>query len=252
MRETSITNADLIYLTLTGKDPDKESCGKLENGVDFKCYSYKSDILTWLEDCRKEVAVYPIVRESITQYINLLKHLTNQTLNHNMEKELNQIIKSDLETAFTIANNLDSTLDVIFKAFFKQLKQFCDDSELICSNNYDLEKNYTGIWIRKPEWQYLNIGFQFQNYDKNLIFGFIAQKNPSQTKIPVEILNIVRGFSGNLSKTNKWWAWSDNMESPYDDWSKYHAWQAMTNGVLLSTIKENINMLVNSVTSIEI
>jgi len=85
-------NCDLMYLTLDGKEPSESSFGNLINDTHFKCYSYKSDILNWLEECRKEVATYPIIRESITQYINLIKHLTNQTLNHSMEDELNQLL----------------------------------------------------------------------------------------------------------------------------------------------------------------
>jgi hypothetical protein len=74
--------------------PSQTSKGELIEGTHFKCYSYEYHILNWLESCRKEVAIYPIVREAITHYINLVKHLTNQTLNHNMEEELSDLLKN--------------------------------------------------------------------------------------------------------------------------------------------------------------
>ncbi|MDB5150847.1 MAG: hypothetical protein JWQ57_4867, partial [Mucilaginibacter sp.] len=84
-------NADILYLTLDGKLPSVSSKDELEDGVHYKCYSYKQDIITWLEQCRKEVSVYPIVREAITHYINLIKHLTDQTQNQNMQEELSDL-----------------------------------------------------------------------------------------------------------------------------------------------------------------
>lgn len=245
-------NADLIYLTLTGKDPDKGSCGSLENDVHFKCYSYKVDILNWLEECRKEVAVFPLVRESITQYINLIKHLTNQTLNHAMGTELSQIIKSNLEASFTIADSLDNACDEVYDEFFIQLKEVCSAIGFNCTNNVDLDKNHTGIWISKSEWKYLNIGFQFQNYDKKLIYGFVTKKNPDQNITPTELRNKLTALSNNLSKTNKWWPWSQNMEAPYDDWSKYVAWRAMTDGSMLESMKDKIKLLNDTVQSLDL
>ena len=49
---------------------------------------YKNDIIQWLEKCRKEAVTHSILRETITQYINLIKYLTHQTINENMEKEI--------------------------------------------------------------------------------------------------------------------------------------------------------------------
>lgn len=58
----------LLYLTLNGDEPSKESL----NGVEFKYYrkSYREDILPWLECCLSMSALKPMVRETIFQYIN--------------------------------------------------------------------------------------------------------------------------------------------------------------------------------------
>jgi hypothetical protein len=76
-------DAHLIYLTLDGSSP----C-ELDEGQEDKvlCVSYATSIVQWLETCRKEVATIPIVRESLTQYIHLIQHLTHQNTSSRMNE----------------------------------------------------------------------------------------------------------------------------------------------------------------------
>ncbi|RYE14736.1 MAG: hypothetical protein EOP45_19240 [Sphingobacteriaceae bacterium] len=110
-------DADIIYLTLNDKKPGVSSTQILIENEHFKCFSYKADILNWLEACRKEVAVYPIVRESLTQYINLIKYLTNQTINQMMEIELSSLMKSNLAASFAVAGNIDQVTNELLAEF---------------------------------------------------------------------------------------------------------------------------------------
>ncbi len=68
-------DAHLIYLTLDCSSPKEIDKGDEKSVL---CISYSSTILTWLEACRKQVATVPVVRESLTQYIYLIQHITNQ------------------------------------------------------------------------------------------------------------------------------------------------------------------------------
>jgi hypothetical protein len=83
--------AKVLYLTLEGDKPTDGIPSK--DPARFACISYKSDIIKWLEACRKEAAHAPLVRETIAQYINLIKVLTGQNTNSRMNE---QIIKSIL------------------------------------------------------------------------------------------------------------------------------------------------------------
>jgi len=78
----------LIYLTLDGKQPSKESRHELINAHHYACISYRNDIVKWLESCRKEAVSHAVLRESITQYINLIGYLTGQTMNKEMETSI--------------------------------------------------------------------------------------------------------------------------------------------------------------------
>jgi hypothetical protein len=237
--------ADIIYLSLDGKSPNPSSYGGLKVDEHFKCRSYESDILHWLEQCRKEVAVMPIVRESISQYINLIKYLTNQTLNDNMEKELNQVLINNLEASFIIADNLDHALSELKNEFVESITSFCTSRDLNCSSNIDFDKNYTGIWINKDEWEYVNIAFQFQSYDKIINYGFACQQDPIKSAIPLDLRSQLNRLPNNEAKLNSWWPWYNHVEEPLNDWGKYNAWRSISDGSMLQLFAEKIEMLLS-------
>ena len=245
-------NSDLIYLTLDGKDPSDGSKGDLVNGTHFKCYSYKSDILQWLELCRKEVTIYPIVRESLTQYINLIKHLTNQTLNQSMEKELSQLLKVNLEASFSIKYNLDNALKEVLKDFIVEMEGSCEELGLNFNSNINLEKNYTGLWISKQDWKYVSIGFQFQSFNKDVVYGFATKKHPKENSTPPELLKSLGSLSNNSPKPNGWWPWYNRLEEPYTNWSKYRAWKAIVDGSMKGIMIEKIKELVGATQNMEL
>ncbi|MES2109288.1 MAG: PD-(D/E)XK nuclease family protein [Bacteroidota bacterium] len=245
-------NADLIYLTLFGKQPGEHSKGVLKEKIHFKCYSYERDILNWLELCRKEAAIYPIVREGITHYINLIKYLTNQTLNKNMQDELSDLLKSNLEASFAIYDNLDRACDKISDDFGKKIEAKFESMNLKCKYGISFKDRYNGIWIWKPEWKYFNIGFQFQSFDNELRYGIVAKKNPGSFTIPAEIRNKIALMANNTPKLNPWWAWYRQMEEPYSNWGKFEAWKAILDGSMERKIVVNAEYLLTLFDNLEL
>lgn len=67
---TAITN---LYLTLDGSDPSEQS----SKDVKVDLISYETDIINWLEHCVPLIARDAGLRESVFQYIELLKKLTS-------------------------------------------------------------------------------------------------------------------------------------------------------------------------------
>ncbi len=97
-------NATLLYLTLDGANSTDEGLSSEESETlrhSVKTISYSNDILNWLDLCRKEAVSHPILRETMSQYIHLIKYLTNQTLSQNMSTEINKIISSNLNSFIT-------------------------------------------------------------------------------------------------------------------------------------------------------
>jgi hypothetical protein len=60
-------NSKLFFLTLWGNESNQH------NKLNYSCISYYSDIIKWLELCKKETTNFPILRETLTQYIFLVK-----------------------------------------------------------------------------------------------------------------------------------------------------------------------------------
>lgn len=105
-------NAPILYLTLDGKEPSDNSIGNLVLNKDFICISYTTDIKVWLENCIKEMANKPIIRETLNQYLFLIKSLTNQSNNNKMGDEIVKIILKD-EDSFETAKQINKSLNYI-------------------------------------------------------------------------------------------------------------------------------------------
>lgn len=95
--EKNTSEHKLFYLSLDGTVHDEDKTAKHDNKelIEEEHYftiSYESDILKWLEQCREKVVDKPLIREGISHYINLIKHLTNRTMSKEMEKDLKDLI----------------------------------------------------------------------------------------------------------------------------------------------------------------
>lgn len=112
-------NAPILFLTLDGKD--SETAFELEKNNDYFTISYENEILLWLQECVKEAVKFPMLREVIYQYINLIKKLTNQTMNTELKKEISELIKSNFVESSQIANNFEEVEKEIIADFFKDV-----------------------------------------------------------------------------------------------------------------------------------
>ncbi|MBP6429562.1 MAG: PD-(D/E)XK nuclease family protein [Bacteroidales bacterium] len=108
VRYCNYSKKNVYYLTLDGKDAEDFSKRGLKIDKDYHTISYKEDIILWLETCKKESVNQPLLREGIGHYINLIKHLTDQSTNKAMSNEIiNEILmsKEALSSSRVISNN---------------------------------------------------------------------------------------------------------------------------------------------------
>ena len=96
----------LLYLTLDGHEPSPDSLKGL-SGNDFQLISYRNDILPWLEQCAKDAYNKPLVRETINQYISLIKNLTGMNSEDNIKKAIVDLManQENFQTAALVASN---------------------------------------------------------------------------------------------------------------------------------------------------
>ena len=96
----------IFFLTLFG---DKPTSICSEDCIIYSI-SYKKHIVEWLELCKKEVTDNAIIRETINQYINLIKKLTYQNINKEMEKDIQELILKNYKESAVIFNNFEKTI----------------------------------------------------------------------------------------------------------------------------------------------
>lgn len=214
-------NAVLIYLTLYGTDASEASLGKLKP-EDYLRVSYRENILNWLEKCKKESAGFPLLRETISQYIFLIKKLTGQSRSKLMEKEIIEIIMSDnknIESAFIISNNINKLKkEIIHTKLLPYLEIKYSNSPYNMKFTLKNDKYLSAYWgfsFEKEEWKNIKIQFEFEAGDlQNLIYGFC--RKDSKVDLPDHIKNLNQ--SGKY-KTSKAWPLYSFM-SKYKDWDK--------------------------------
>lgn len=115
----------LLYLTLDGK----EACDDSAQGCPYQCISYKNEISKWLEECARISFDRPLVRETIRQYINLIKQLTNQSMGTLEDNKLVELVASPEHVAeyLMIINNQTPIENRIRLGFVAEIEKMALD-----------------------------------------------------------------------------------------------------------------------------
>ena len=166
-------NYKIFYLTLDGSEASKQSSGD----IDYIPISYSDYIILWLEQCLYLSSRFPLVRETISQYINHLKKLTNQDMDTKNKEDIIKILsssKENIQAAFSILENIGALKDfIIFNYFNTQLKEIAIELNINVSNIIENRRQYAGFGFNIPEWKFFYIGFDFEANDlRNLIYYF--------------------------------------------------------------------------------
>lgn len=171
------TYAPIVYLTLDGKLPSEFSTNKSTPVYkNLICISYKNDILTWLEGCKKHTVDYPLLRETLTQYIVLIKHLTNQAMNNELEKEITNTVLLNpewIEAAqkISILWERGDIKDSIMKDVIASVKEkFAKEPEINLGFKNLFGRKDSGLEIYKNGWKNC-IYFYFLNEFYTLWIG---------------------------------------------------------------------------------
>lgn len=70
----------LLYLTLDGHEPSEDSSCGLKSKTDYQCISYGVEMHKWLQEILVLSINRPLVRETIQQYLKVIRKLTNQDM----------------------------------------------------------------------------------------------------------------------------------------------------------------------------
>lgn len=172
----------VYYLTLDGKSPSDDSKLGLKEEIDFFNISYKNQIVGWLELCLKEVANFSSLRESINQYILLIKKLTN-TMDDKYQAELLDVMMSNIEESKFIATNYENAVMKLKDNFRKDLKLKLEsslgESYFLDTGGPTKSNKISQLWIHlksNPDFIFGIESFSgFGHKEGNLFVGLISK-----------------------------------------------------------------------------
>ena len=237
----------LLYLTLDGHEPSDDSRKDLKD-VDFVCISYQSTILPWLEQCAKDAYNKPLVRETINQYISLIKNLTGMGNDH-FKESLNVLTSEEfVGTTLDILENSGNIQCRIRELFVQKIQQECKQLGLECTFDEGIIKVSDNSWITISRPQNKNVEFKIgvfkhTNKDGFRMYISVRQGNVKRVKFwdegndPTDDFPL--GWIYLWSETGKpgsghWWRW--------DEWPTL---RDMTNGKMLNFIMSQIHRMMN-------
>ena len=180
----------LLYLSLKeGDQPSEESTGK-NPSFNFYCINYRNDIINWLSECIGKAALYPAVRETISQYIINLKQLLN-IMSDNSNKAILDILleESNIEATLSICS-LASKIGVIIRENFinNRIKKLVEKYNLQLSYDDKFsylpsgeKKTYNGIRVKFS--QYPNIYFKIEQWSNEVYYGIVVENLDDKDKI---------------------------------------------------------------------
>jgi hypothetical protein len=223
------SDSHILYLSLYGQDASEESKRSLQKEIDYHCISYKNDILSWLLECRKELAIKPLVRETITQYINLIKLLTGQTISKQMDNEIIDNILSSEETLSAWKKIASNEIQIKVKKTLV-LSIFGRIEKLLISKNFSIKEKisltdrntakYKGMLVSfendlsKKNNLLLRMNFEETSFTK-LIIGFYDESKSGLVNI--QLFERFKTYFPDVAQKSKLYP-AYILNTPYCDW----------------------------------
>ena len=249
----------LIYLTLDGCSPSKESLGEDLKENDIVCLSYKSDIRGWLDRCVELASRTPLVRETINQYISTIDILTNNVMEDN--KELLDILckEENLDAVFDIIDSKENLINhIINDEFIPKLKDLAEDKGLEICGNYKrnwVSDRYPGAHFQKTGWKFLDLAFQFESVGLDrMVFGFVCKGESNRSDVPTSVWEKVQEHYSISSpikdKNNDLWIHKDFIGNK--NWNNSQAIKNLRNGKTLNNFSIMFDEAIDCVKGLDI
>jgi hypothetical protein len=187
-------NAYLFYLNLFGAKPSEFSANTLISESQYSIISYSYDIIEWLEECKRNAVSLPFIRETIGQYINLLKQLTNQATEEKMKDEIKKAITNNpdyIDSIELCSQVIQSTVNET-KTQFMSMFESLFPSQIIYSDNDVSIKIHWG-----EDGDGIYFGYQ----------AFKGEENISNSDIALQYGEIFRNIDSDIHSSPWNFAW---------------------------------------------
>lgn len=181
----------ILYLTLNGNDPNDDESRKVE----YITISYKHHIIDWLLQCKLLAIDKPLIRETLNQYIQHIKSLTNTIEMENNEKNsiIELLIKYPQETAKIINTQWDMEEYIVKTYLFPTLERvaqkfdmrfYCEDTNRLFSRSSSAY--FAMIPNKSTSW---HIAFEFAKGSwRDLEVGLVWNKEQREVRRSIKLL----------------------------------------------------------------
>ena len=228
---------EIVYLTLDGKDATKDS----GDGVDYIRMSYSKDIIKWLALSIESSARIPLVRETLVQYQNHIKQLTNQNMEQENKNALFELLtRYPKEAEYILNTSRDEYIQYLYEnKVLPKLKDFVKENNLLYTEY--------GLWSGKA-----GKGFCFrkETWKRNAIWFYTDRQGLR------EFYEGISNYAGeSIANQNKLECLNEPPISqwPYGySWFKYDVWDGrvildMINGEFANTIIGRVRTILEEV-----
>jgi hypothetical protein len=148
-----------------------------------------------------------MLREVLNQYINLVKKLTDQTINDELKMEIINLIKNNFTEAYQIKNNYDNAKIKVVEDFWKKLNEKLNEK---LEEKWRVEKrddnslgiNYSYLLINKENNSDASFYIRYSKNAGDLVIGIILNLENSKNEghdILKKLPNNGNSKSGKLS-----------------------------------------------------
>lgn len=209
-------DAILIYLTLEGKQANIETTFNDQypgDPITPVCISYKTFIIDWLEKCKKDAVNHPTLRETITQYIYLLKELTHQTTNHFMKNEVVNLIAQNtdfIRSAQEIWANEEGIKLQILNNLCAKLRTYSEKAGWqfdTAGVSGKLGKKDTGFGFKTKDTPYWVYYYFRDNYEKLEVGIDWVPEQPKDDSLKEELRKHFQNFEYGTKLKHEDWIW---------------------------------------------
>ena len=200
LKDQGYSDIHLLYLTPDGHDPSDNSVGNLDRKL-IKLISYE-DLIPWLECCQKRAYDEPELRESVIQYLRLVRKLTGTDFRGKYMDALKKLCLED--------NNLVLVYDlnhVMLEAIWNEIGSELRSEDLGLPD----EKVSTDglIKYKLSEATQIHVGAHGSN--GRIWFGVYCSEKDHKHKYDKikKALEVVSGGEPDTEKMYPWWGYAD-------------------------------------------
>lgn len=236
--DSTLTNKAIYYLTLYGNDASESSSKE----VTYNRISYTEHIANWLQSCIQHSATMPAIRETLVQYFNHIKQLTNQDMDTINKEALLKAMVANPEATSAICNAQEEYKTYVYNTYVRpEFEKYAKEKGLMFEEyNIFSGRGERGFFFRKKDWKSAAIWFYTEHSGE---WGFcwgISNYNGKCLKVDKTKLDCL---NNNPDDT---WPYGRDYLRQYTDWDM-NTFSEMIKGEYVKFITDLVNIAIEEI-----